>query len=289
MSASTILFQFSPLREGRRSCRPVTRAMANFNSRPCERGDLAYEADELGVGAFQFSPLREGRRGHAQVRHHEPDFNSRPCERGDAAGSGSPCPPSRFQFSPLREGRLHCGYIGRVVWTISILAPARGATKIKFKGGFVSHISILAPARGATLWGCRKCNNSKFQFSPLREGRHLLEQALASRCYFNSRPCERGDVCLDHVRLYAHVISILAPARGATAHSPPSPNIPSNFNSRPCERGDRRCATAWRAGGRFQFSPLREGRRKKAFTSLALFYFNSRPCERGDIFLFALQ
>ena len=188
---------------------------------------------------FQFSPLREGRRGHAQVRHHEPDFNSRPCERGDAAGSGSPCPPSRFQFSPLREGRLHCGYIGRVVWTISILAPARGATKIKFKGGFVSHISILAPARGATLWGCRKCNNSKFQFSPLREGRHLLEQALASRCYFNSRPCERGDRALaalaEHPKQFQfsplregrpalrygveswRKISILAPARGATS------------------------------------------------------------------------
>ena len=231
---------------------------------------------------FQFSPLREGRRGHAQVRHHEPDFNSRPCERGDAAGSGSPCPPSRFQFSPLREGRLHCGYIGRVVWTISILAPARGATKIKFKGGFVSHISILAPARGATLWGCRKCNNSKFQFSPLREGRHLLEQALASRCYFNSRPCERGDRALaalaEHPKQFQfsplregrpalrygveswRKISILAPARGATKKGFYQFGV-ILFQFSPLREGRHLLVCVAVEGGSFQFSPLREGRR----------------------------
>ena len=187
---------------------------------------------------FQFSPLREGRRGHAQVRHHEPDFNSRPCERGDAAGSGSPCPPSRFQFSPLREGRLHCGYIGRVVWTISILAPARGATKIKFKGGFVSHISILAPARGATLWGCRKCNNSKFQFSPLREGRPALRYGVESW----------------------RKISILAPARGATKKGFYQFGV-ILFQFSPLREGRHLLVCVAVEGGSFQFSPLREGRR----------------------------
>ena len=56
-----ILFQFTPLREGRHSAGLDKGGGAYFNSRPCERGD----------------PGRDGRnpgRGY---------FNSRPCERGD--------------------------------------------------------------------------------------------------------------------------------------------------------------------------------------------------------------
>ena len=59
-----ILFQFTPLREGR----------------PPERMVLSI------IGLFQFTPLREGRRGHCGHQGGQgDDFNSRPCERGDAA------------------------------------------------------------------------------------------------------------------------------------------------------------------------------------------------------------
>ena len=80
-----ILFQFTPLREGRPSrdhlrrhggcCisihAPARGATARknrkrrnpnyFNSRPCERGDLAVSAAKSIVVVFQFTPLREGR------------------------------------------------------------------------------------------------------------------------------------------------------------------------------------------------------------------------------------
>ena len=55
------LFQFTPLREGRRN-------QAKF-PRP--------------AGIFQFTPLREGRRSNCKVLRHFCDFNSRPSARGD--------------------------------------------------------------------------------------------------------------------------------------------------------------------------------------------------------------
>ena len=59
--------------------------MAYFNSRPCERGDLALFCFLLMSHQFQFTPLREGRlmqEGFDKYLEHI------------------------FQFTPLREGRL---------------------------------------------------------------------------------------------------------------------------------------------------------------------------------------
>ena len=127
---------------------------------------------------------------------------------------------------------------------ISILAPARGATGSTYKGYFTaSAISILAPARGATRVPYKHKMWILFQFSPLREGRRLIEGRKTT---------------LDP-------ISILAPARGATRSeeeiredvkpfqfSPLREGrllhcflflslFPFDFNSRPCERGDQTC------------------------------------------------
>ena len=147
-----------------------------------------------------------------------------------------------------------------------------------------------------------------------------------SLSYFNSRPCERSDTAkileLEHIIS----ISIHAPARGATEGAPGdlwhgaiSIHAPArgatqigfsffpkvrDFNSRPCERGDTRWCKSCTGGTKFQFTPLREGRRTTSWTRFypALFqftplregrpppsslhsasrYFNSRPCERGD-------
>ncbi len=104
-------------------------------------------------------------------------FNSRPCERGDPDAALSAARFFRFQFTPLREGRHQQG-LARL-WTRSI--------------------SIHAPARGAT---------------PDHEWpRFHLEG------YFNSRPCERGDMGGLQVP-HEPGISIHAPARGATIGQP---------------------------------------------------------------------
>ena len=75
-------FQFTPLREGRQFSASRPTRGTYFNSRPSARGD--------------FDCVR--RRGKPQ------HFNSRPSARGDPS-SRAPCRRLLFQFTPLREGR----------------------------------------------------------------------------------------------------------------------------------------------------------------------------------------
>ena len=207
---------------------------------------------------FQFTPLREGRRASAWRNRQCRNFNSRPSARGD-----------QFQFV---QGEVR---------HISIHAPPRGATRGLREERRNAMISIHAPPRGATPSRCRnESRGSRFQFTPLREGRHRLDgeegsiyifqftplregrlpstRAAITTFYFNSRPSARGDELL--IRHYIRV---------------------TYFNSRPSARGDVRTWSNWDGTsisihapprgatvcyGRiyyeivFQFTPLREGR-----------------------------
>ena len=80
-----------------------------------------------------------------------------------------------------------------------------------------------------------------FQFTPLCEGRLSSRRSLWTRMfYFNSRPCVRGD----------------QPAAGRVCKY-------ADFNSRPCVRGDEDDNLDVNAEGKFQFTPLCEGRREE--------------------------
>ena len=217
---------------------------------------------EFLAGLFQFTPLREGRL------------------RAFAVNGGREV----FQFTPLREGR-HEGAKFRVIGVISIHAPPRGATPLAGTGG--------SPKR--------------FQFTPLREGRRGKRNTAALRANFNSRPSARGDVIPNGGAVARKKISIHAPPRGATPnagfidaeqdaisiHAPPRGATPfpashcprcTHFNSRPSARGDvmenGNCAVE-----RFQFTPLREGRRNSWARGRRTGHFNSRPSARGDVTL----
>ena len=123
-----VLFQFTPLREGRRlagspcdvsrhhfNSRPSARgddgervrfaAWCYFNSRPSARGDSHFPSSTTERGVFQFTPLREGRLNAVQYEHSQDYFNSRPSARGDIIIDSLACPIHLFQFTPLREGR----------------------------------------------------------------------------------------------------------------------------------------------------------------------------------------
>ena len=129
MVAASGIFQFTPLCEGRLLRLRKTRSAANFNSRPCVRGDLRLRC-RTDCGGY---------------------FNSRPCVRGD----------------------LTCIKI-YVKWDI---------------------ISIHAPLSGATYYSaCSHSRRTKFQFTPLCEGRRPVLWIPGLPGYFNSRPCVRGDL-----------------------------------------------------------------------------------------------
>ena len=164
---------------------------------------------------------------------------------------------------------------------ISIHAPPRGATGTLVMNEDNDEISIHAPPRGATPQVLEQARESKFQFTPLREGRHDAQGGVSSSAdYFNSRPSARGDFFGrprppdlpfqftplregrpdGFLRPRAGAISIHAPPRGATGTD---------------------ALAAWLGGISIHAPPRgatsveREGRKSQR-------YFNSRPSARGD-------
>ena len=145
----------------------------------------------------------------------------------------------QFQFTPLREGRL----VGSQIAALAVLFQFT-----PLREGRLSAEDFQKSA-------------AKFQFTPLREGRRRHSAGRERQCRnFNSRPSARGD----KTQLKAaqkENISIHAPPRGAT---PPrnSTSFPRKISIHAPPRG----ATTWTAAGTlrrlFQFTPLREGRRK---------------------------
>ena len=165
------LFQFPLLREGRRGKSCTTSSFLRFQFTLLREGRLPTVCHASPPKAFQFTPLREGRLDDVM----------------------NALKPILFQFTPLREGRhvsdegvrVHfyfnsrpsargdsCTSISSVLFTISIHAPPRGATRRganRHRGAsnfnsrpsargdpanrhwlrFV-YISIHAPPRGAT-------------------------------------------------------------------------------------------------------------------------------------------
>ena len=281
--ASGVLFQFTPLREGRQHCGincPVLpfisihappRGATNTANQNYSKLLISIHAPPRGATPSQ-SPIP------ADARH----FNSRPSARGDSTASGVPVISGVFQFTPLREGRQ--------------------PDTIRQKEA--SHISIHAPPRGATATANALKRTNVFQFTPLREGRpaprrsrtrpsnfnsrpsargdrrrkcragtvysHFnsrpsargdIRQVLhhARAVYFNSRPSARGDPA-DLQRRFALCISIHAPPRGATARCVRKTSPTQYFNSRPSARGDEHALHNGNADEIFQFTPLREGR-----------------------------
>ena len=119
------VFQFTPLREGRRDAAEIRRKLyISIHAPP--RGATASALCCVGGDVFQFTPLREGRQKRQAETVEWLYFNSRPSARGDP-GIGSfvvgeeisiHAPPrgatrivdgfilvNKFQFTPLREGR----------------------------------------------------------------------------------------------------------------------------------------------------------------------------------------
>ena len=279
---AALLFQFTPLREGRLEERVKRFELSNFNSRPSARGDfhglqldgrlhISIHAPPRGATGlyaissvyqiFQFTPLREGRHnkhGHRRAMHY---FNSRPSARGDVWQFASAIVRSVFQFTPLREGRQlkPKEEPNRVLFQFTPLREGRPMLKAEFLRARI--ISIHAPPRGATAIVAQEVAALPFQFTPLREGRQVntASKPLVAH-HFNSRPSARGDDSRTNIATRIPVISIHAPPRGATAEDiRHSWNLLISIHAPP--RGatfTAATATRWRC------------------------YFNSRPSARGD-------
>ena len=144
-------------------------------------------------------------------------------------------------------------------------------------------ISIHAPPRGATLTDGREAETPRFQFTPLREGRHAPERRGGTQLPdFNSRPSARGDPPR-HGRRHADLISIHAPPRGATCNAAVRELATIYFNSRPSARGDPALVEAGVAVRAISIhAPPRGATDEWLARRNRLHHFNSRPSARGD-------
>ena len=137
-----------------------------------------------------------------------------------------------------------------------------------------------------------------------RDGEGVLVEILRrmDRTGFNPRPCARGDPDLTFARRPV-LVSIHAPARGATFHSrhhsesvwfqstPLREGRPQGqgqqgdswrFQSTPLREGRLFEGDVVRFPAKFQSTPLREGRPYSATDGRKTTCFNPRPCARGD-------
>ena len=144
---------------------------------------------------------------------------------------------------------------------ISIHAPARGATVGVVPSLDTIRISIHAPARGATPGPPGSSRGQSFQFTPLREGRRKVPINVSQVVQFQFTPLREGRRRKRGQQPELEPISIHAPARGATRAAGIRAPSSAYFNSRPCERGDIVAVNILDIHIKFQFTPLREGRR----------------------------
>ena len=212
----------------------------SFNPRPCARGDIQSGFAALRPGCFNPRPCARGDSTFPKSASSNRCFNPRPCARGDGDLDLIGCTALTFQSTPLREGRLHTAMPLDALGSVSIHAPARGATPKTPPPSPIGRCFNPRPcARGDDHFRLPHSRMIPFQSTPLREGRRNGGVALMSSHGFQSTPLREGrpparnrtapcskfqSTPLREGRPYVQAISdadagvsIHAPARGATA------------------------------------------------------------------------
>ena len=145
-----------------------------FNPRTCERCDVIGRACQIDICRFQSTHLREVR----PFKQFSNDgrykcFNPRTCERCDPGLRRCRKKVSVSIHAPAR-GATGLGRRNSVARRVSIHAPARGATHNSWPFIVAKVVSIHAPARGATMDKSTGVHWGVFQSTHLREVRRNI-------------------------------------------------------------------------------------------------------------------
>ena len=211
-----MLFQFTPLREGRRYGRIYYEIVTYISIHAPPRGaTVKYVPIPLDMAISIHAPPR----GATYL-----------------LGNGVELENISIHAPPRGATGVH--HVIPVLYKISIHAPPRGATKQRVRGVAGRAISIHAPPRGATTERCIHELRQKFQFTPLREGRRRYAEIHGHCRYFNSRPSARGDNQGKHQAVRHGYFNSRPSARGDRSWRVTNPAVTRYFNSRPSARGD---------------------------------------------------
>ena len=164
-----LLFQSTPLREGRRQPMQTARLLLQFQSTPLREGRLCLGRDVPGKRSFNPRPCARGDCtpvfGGRLMR-----FNPRPCARGDVISVVSLECIRSFNPRPCARGDSSARKLSLTSTSFNPRPCARGD----------DYFTSCLP------W-------PQFQSTPLREGRLLTLRVLTGCGRFNPRPCARGD------------------------------------------------------------------------------------------------
>ena len=219
---------------------PWRGSRACFNPRTREGCDCRWSPRRSATSGFN-PRTREGcdRRPYRERRGRARCFNPRTREGCDLGGRGGNA--DRHQ--------------------VSIHAPAKGATPLRRRDPDSRQVSIHAPAKGATVTKSCRGKVAKFQSThPRRVRQAVINTALGVIQGFNPRTREGCDV--RHVRgPHGLLVSIHAPAKGATSTASRAPWRASGFNPRTREGCDYRPSQLTLLGLTFQSTHPRRVRR----------------------------
>ena len=170
-----------------------------FQSTPPRRGDRNAISATSRLARVSIHAPAKGRPTAAAVRlAHRQRFNPRPREGATTCRRSRRAGRDRFQSTPPRRGRRRRGSAATSTTSVSIHAPAQGATsRHRVLARSISSVSIHAPAKGATVAG--------------------QVPSLDRPEQFQSTPPRRGDVRACRGDRLPHAVSIHAPAKGATS------------------------------------------------------------------------
>ena len=165
------LFQFTPLREGRRAPRSHATPPTNFNSRPSARGDIAFLLSSRNPRISIHAPPRGATSRLREIDSHEAISIHAPPRGATKRAEAMTVCIAIFQFTPLREGRRE----------ICLRKAQRG------------YFNSRPSARG-DLHRIRAVRDiPDFNSRPSARGDSRAKKACWRYSYFNSRPSARGD------------------------------------------------------------------------------------------------
>ena len=155
------------------------------------RGATEYLIGLAPLVAFQSTPLREGRLMISPTLSATRGFNPRPCARGDRKNVPPPCGETVSIHAPAR-GATHNKNNRDLTDFVSIHAPARGATLEEKQLILAKVVSIHAPARGATDTITKRRSKSWVSIHAPARGATPIKIVFAGIFKFQSTPLREG-------------------------------------------------------------------------------------------------
>jgi len=149
------MFQSTPPRGGRPGARLLLEGRLTVSIHAPARGaTAALQEQQSKTLKFQSTPPRGGRRSRADAVDDARCFNPRPRAGGDGFLPGGGVLLQGFNPRPRAGGDVSRA-CGRRAETVSIHAPARGATR-DVVAGKVARLFQSTPPRGGRRWCCRR-------------------------------------------------------------------------------------------------------------------------------------